>query len=445
MSARLAILADPDAGAASETPPWQLPIIDATKWIGRQPPDRHFIVDQWLATGSACVFVGEDGVGKSLLGHQLITCCTTGKPFLGMAVKQCPALYVTCEDDVDELWRRQRAINQALGVPIDAVAARLSSLRGMINVALGVFDPEGNFVPSPVYEAIAEAARAYPGSVIVLDNLAHFFPGNENVRREVAAFCSALDSLAANNDATVVMIGHPSKGGAEYSGSTGWSAHVRQRWFMERPEGGDRDARVLRKSKANYAESGTEIAFRWHDWAFVRDEDLPDDVRSEIASVAAANAENEAFMRCLVAAADNRRAVSHNPGTNYFGTVFPKMTEGKSHRREAYERAFERLLHIGAIELDAPLWQDTHRHWKQGIRALEKCGNPPAVTPCGDLREPHSQVIENAMRETRAATPLYTTYKGGAPEGPPPVMTDSDWDRALEGPPMPDYPEWGNA
>ncbi|SES18206.1 hypothetical protein SAMN05518866_1543 [Sphingobium sp. YR768] len=86
--------------------------------------------------------------------------------------------------------------------------------------------------------------------------------------------------------------------------------------------------------------------------------------------------------------------------------------------KNAFERAFERLLHVGKIELDAALWQDTHRHWKQGIKAVEKCGAPPAATPCGDLRQPYSQVIENACGDLRAATSLYTTYNNGAAHRP---------------------------
>ena len=118
--------------------------------------------------------------------------------------------------------------------------------------------------------------------------------------------------------------------------------------------------------------------------------------------------------------------MSHNPGVNYAATVFAKMTEGKGLGKIAFERAFERLLHAGKIQLDAALWQDAHRHWKQGIKAVEKCGDPPAATPCGDMRQPPSQVIENACGDPRAATPLYTTYNNGAAHGPAAPSHDRD-------------------
>ncbi|MFX5530248.1 AAA family ATPase, partial [Acinetobacter baumannii] len=52
--------------------------------------------------------------GKSLLGQQLCTAVASGLRFLGIEARACPALYVTCEDDVDELHRRQHAINRSL-------------------------------------------------------------------------------------------------------------------------------------------------------------------------------------------------------------------------------------------------------------------------------------------------------------------------------------------
>lgn len=399
---------------------WHLPLIDTAQWIGREPEPQAWIIPGWLARGTGAMFVGEDGVGKSLLAQQLVTAVAANRPFMGLDVEQVPTLYVTCEDSANVLHMRQRAINAALGLPLDCAPAMLASLAGYTDVALGAFDGDGTFQVSPSFEAIERLAIERQAGLIVLDNVAHLFVGNENIRQQVAGFCSAIDRLAISCNAAVVVLAHPNKAGAEYSGSTGWSAHVRQRWFMERPEGVDRDARVLRKSKANYSQAGVEIAFRWHEWAFVRDDDLPDDKRADLAATAQAGAENAAFLKCLAICTEQRRAVSHNPGVNFYGTVFPKMPEGNKLKRDAYERAFERLLYLGAIELDAALWQDTHRHWKQGIKVTEKCGNPPAGTPCGDLRHTPSQVPQNATRAARAATPPYINISDAAFGAAPP-------------------------
>src|SRR3546814_2041298 len=73
---------------------------------------------------------------------------------------------------------------------------------------------------------------------------------------------------------SVLLIGHPNKAGDSFSGSTAWENQVRSRLFMERPADTlDRDVRVLSRQKANYAQNGAEIAFRWHEWAFILEDE----------------------------------------------------------------------------------------------------------------------------------------------------------------------------
>src|SRR3546814_10040259 len=75
---------------------------------------------------------------------------------------------------------------------------------------------------------------------------------------------------------------------------TAWENQVRSRLFMERPADTlDRDVRVLSRQKANYAQNGEEIAFRWHEWAFILEDELPNDQRAEIAAVVQANRSEE--------------------------------------------------------------------------------------------------------------------------------------------------------
>ncbi len=350
---------------------WQLPIVDATLWFGEGPPKRRYIVDQWLIRGTGALLVGEDGIGKSLLAQQLATCVAARKPFLGLETTQAPALYITCEDDEDELWRRQRAINAVLGLPLAAAPAQLSSLVGHIDVDLGTFDENNRFKISRVYSAIIERALSVGTGLIILDNVAHFFSGNEIVRRHVAAFCSAADNMAKQTDAAVLFLAHPPKSGAEYSGSTGWSAHVRQRWFLDRPEvdgvAHDRDTRILRKSKANYSQSGVEIDFRWHEWAFVCPDDLPKESRDHINARVADIADNGLFLNCLAERTRQRRAVSEKRSATYAPTEFAKMTESKGIGKRRLEAAMDRLFRISAIER-GELWKGDNRHPVIGLR-----------------------------------------------------------------------------
>lgn len=276
-----------------------------------------------------------------------------------------------------------------------------------------------------MFHGIAAAAKQRGAGLIVLDNLAHLFVGNENARRDVAAFCSALDRMAIECDATVIALAHPAKTeGSEFSGSTGWSAHVRQRWFMERPkEALDRDARVLRKSKSNYASSGDEVAFRWHQWAFVRDADLPDDQRAEIAANIQAGHENERFLACLAKATEERRATSPNrTASNYAPRVFAAMTIGKGVSEAGFAAALERLLHLGTIRNGERVYQRDNRAWVTGLALAPTLAPTPAQTLARERTEPVAAVRDEHAPTCTHSPPPYYVGEGGAADGPPPSL-----------------------
>lgn len=403
-------------------------VLDAGDWYGTLPPFRKFIAAGWIASGQVTYMTGKGASGKSLLGQLLATCASIGCPFLGLNVERGVSLYITCEDDPDELHRRQIAICVGLGQSLKMLRRQMGlvSLVGAIGNELATFDRAGVMQIAPAHHWLEATIKSMGATLVILDNTAHFFAGDENNRHQVAAFVGLLNSLAMTTGAAIVLIGHPNKSGADYSGSTAWENQVRTRLFLGIPanEDGkipDKDARVLVRAKANYGRAGDVIKFRWHNHTFIAEADLPVDVGAEIAASNKAQAENETFLKCLAKVTEQRRAVSHNKGTNYAPAKFTAMPEAEGCPRLAMERAMERLFHSGEILADQFLWNDAYRKPKHGLKAVEKCSVPPAVTSCGDLWRPPSEAIDNAAVTVRAATPLYTTYiDGGASEGPPP-------------------------
>lgn len=389
-----------------------------------EPKPKEFVVQNLFPAGEVALFTGAGAVGKSLLAQQIATGLAAGVSTLGLDLRQAAAIYLTCEDDADQLHWRQAHICTALGVPMASIADRLHllSLRGELANALAVVE-DGEYRPSPLFSRVAALVRKTGARLVFLDNVAHLFPGNENDRGDVTKFINVLNRLAGETGAAVVLLGHPNKSGDSYSGSTGWPNSVRSHICMIKPDdaAGDEDVRAVSVGKPNYTRAGEVLRFRWLDWAFVRDEDLPEDRRFDLIDVAKAHGEDDAFLRCLASCTSKLRNVSHIPGANHAPKVFAGMTEGKGFDKKAFERAMERLIHMGAIELAVPLWQDASRHWKYGIRLAQKCGDPLAATPCGDLRQPPAETRGNTCGDLRAATPIYTTYiEGGAPEAPSP-------------------------
>lgn len=341
-------------------------------WSGKDAPVRQFIIPGWIIRGSCGLLSGQEGVGKSLIAQQMATCAALGLPFLGLDITSCPVVYITCEDPTDELWRRQEDINRSLGIDMSDLDGRLLlvSLKGELSNELAVFDQQGRISLAPRYRQIEKLVKAFNAGLLFLDNAAHLFTGNENARHDVAAFLGLLERLSETMAGAVILLAHPNKQhaqgnkqGNEYSGSTGWSAHVRNRLFLDwadKTDAGDflgDDGRVLRKSKANYGKKGEEIFFRWHEWAFVRDDDLPESALAELREVSRATFENDCFIACLRQRISERRAVSEKPSVSYAPKVFETMPEARGCSKEQLTGAMDRLFRIGAIERGF-LWVD---------------------------------------------------------------------------------------
>lgn len=360
-------LSDHLANAGATRP---LPLIDPALWDQPAPPRRAFWAD-WLPLRQTTMLTGEGGVGKSLLAQQLANCIAAGLECLGRATTKAPVLYCTVEDDAAELHRRQAAIMRAVGTSTHALSGELhlASLAGDDNAALAQFTPDGRMAPTDRWRTIERFTRDAAVKVLIVDNATDAMAGDHNDLHQVARFVNMLTGWAIERDGAVLLLHHPSKAGADWLGSVAWTNKVRNRLAVRRDaDAHDGDCRVIESAKANYGRTGDKIAFRWLDGAFVPDADLPDSVRAQLAEVSGANAANAAFLACLDICTAQKRNVSHNWGRNFAPRVFVRMVEGKGFTVEDFEGALDRLLHIGAIEVDAELWPDAGRRPRRGIR-----------------------------------------------------------------------------
>ncbi|MFL0418414.1 AAA family ATPase [Sphingomonas sp. 179-I 2A4 NHS] len=300
------------------------------------------------------LLTGAGGANKSTFGQQLATCAAAGLPMLGIDVQAGPTLYITAEDDDDRLHWTQEHICRALRVPMASLAGKLhlTSLRGRLGNELATFDNEGRIRPAPSFAALKNTIAATGAGLVVLDNVAHLFTGNENDRGQVTAFVNLLYSLCVEQGATVILIGHPNKSGDSYSGSTAWLNAVRSQIVLEKPEGAaDPDVREIKLGKANYARMGDVLTFRWHDFALIREDELPEDKRAELSAVIASSGDNAAFLACLDARTKDGLVVSPNASPNFAPTQFEAMPAAKGIGKVRLKKAMERLLVTGEIEV----------------------------------------------------------------------------------------------
>ena len=86
--------------------------IDLSRWQDREPPARQWMVEGCFPKGNVALLSGTGAIGKSLLMQQLCTAAVLGRSWLGMSVEPGRTVFLGCEDDQDEMVRRQSAINR---------------------------------------------------------------------------------------------------------------------------------------------------------------------------------------------------------------------------------------------------------------------------------------------------------------------------------------------
>jgi RecA-family ATPase len=291
---------------------------------GLPVPPRRWHVPDLVPAGTVTTLNGDGGTGKSLAALQLAVSTALGRPWLGQQVTPGRALFISAEDDRDEIHRRLADIARAEGVPLlDLDGLTLRSLAGK-------------------------------------DTLADLFGGNEVNRAQARQFISLLRRLCVDHDTTVILLAHPSlagmASGSGSSGSTAWNNSVRSRLYLRRVSvensEPDPDARELEVMKANYGKTGQLLALRWQEGVFVAD------LRSLSAldHLAAGAKAERVFLKLLRQANENARKVNHTGGNTYAPKVFSEHPNSEGVSKAGFRRAMESLLAAKtvAIETDGP-------------------------------------------------------------------------------------------
>lgn len=244
------------------------------------PASRAWAVKDWIPVGTVTALYGDGGVGKSLIAQQLLTCTALALPWLGLETAAGTALGIMCEDDDDELHRRQRAINASLGVGMEHLEnLRLLSRVGHNNTVMHFGNRTGIGELTEAYYRIDKTCERIRPKLVVADTIADFFGGNEIDRGQVRQFVqNAWGNIARRHNCAVLLCGHPSASGISTGsgtgGSTAWNNTVRSRLYLSRPpekegEDYDPDIRLLARMKANYAPRQAEITLRFTDGVLV--------------------------------------------------------------------------------------------------------------------------------------------------------------------------------
>ena len=337
-----------EGGAATGASERTSKFFPASVLAGRSVPPRAWLVKELVPQNTVTLFGGDGGTGKSLLALQLAAGVAAGSGWLGKNVEPGNAIYISAEDDEDELHRRLADILRSAGQGFEDVAnLTLRSLAG--EDALLAVEDHVRLVETTLFKELDMRAGTDRPSLIVIDTLADVYPANENDRAKVRQFVGILRKLALRHSCAVMLLAHPSlsglNSGSGTSGSTAWNNSVRSRLYLSRVVRGDHepdpDKRILSTKKANYGPVGAEITLRWRGGVF--------EVASQVGHVEPGqdshNKAERVFLKLLARRNEEGRFVSHNPGPTYAPKQFEDDTEGAENvRKNAFKAAMESLF-----------------------------------------------------------------------------------------------------
>jgi hypothetical protein len=206
---------------------------------------------------------GRGGIGKTLIAQQVGSALALGRSYIDEIAKPHTVLMWACEDDRDELWRRQVAIATYFDVPLEAFKDRLiiEPRRGLDNTLLAPVHGAPKF--TKLMDELVAQVNDYRAEVVIVDNTGQTFGANENERHPVTMFMNALAGLGCGRRIAPIALAHPARAaGSEFAGNAAWENAARMRWFMgdtlpdvKQDEGAEPDplVRYLAKRKMNYS------------------------------------------------------------------------------------------------------------------------------------------------------------------------------------------------
>jgi RecA-family ATPase len=256
---------------------WQ--VISAASWQDQPIPPRKWYIEDWVPANNVTLLYGDGAVGKSLAALQLAAAGVAGGGWFGLKVEQPgPVLMLMAEDEPEETHARLWEVIKPFGRFSNYRDLHIVSRAGL-DAGLAKFDREGNMLATDIWPKLVREIQTIRPKLVVLDNLADIFLGDEIHKQQARAFINLLRGVCITLDTTIIVLAHPSQAGMESgrgtSGNTAWSNSVRSRLYMERDlsMGGDgkpdKNMRLLTVMKANYSAAGIQLRVRWNEGRFV--------------------------------------------------------------------------------------------------------------------------------------------------------------------------------
>jgi RecA-family ATPase len=340
-------LPKPAAPAVLKTP---------AEWPNEEPPPVDWLAFQRIPRGDVTTLHGDGGAGKTDVALRLAANVARGAPdWLEHEIAHGPVVGISAEEPEREVRRRiwlhaqhdryaaESLTDLHLWFPEEAAGAVLATP-----------DRDGVMQPTPLFCSIEAAIRLIAPVLVVVDNVAATFAGNQNDRVNVRSFVNLFRTIARQPSApAVLLLDHPSLSGLTSNtgrgGNMDWRNSVRSALYLYPPQEQaerDRGIRILETVKSNYGPSGTTTQRRlqWTEGGM-----QPEHAPSSLHRIAKDQECEQTFLRLL----DERNAQGRHVGSKTSGMYAPKEFAGSASSggftKHAFAAAMERLFAVGVI------------------------------------------------------------------------------------------------
>jgi hypothetical protein len=195
--------------------------------LDTEPTPRDWAIPQFAPVGKVTVLAGPGGVSKSMLMLHVLVHGALGQSFADFKVDApLRSLYVSYEDDTQELHSRVHALSRALRAHDDGVLDALYDVNGSVRKNLLMYAADEDalaWVLAAKPDRFAPAERTqrvdwlvglikHAGiKLLVLDPAVYTHQLEENDISDMAAYMQMLTYIAKQGDCAVLVLHHMSK------------------------------------------------------------------------------------------------------------------------------------------------------------------------------------------------------------------------------------------
>lgn len=344
---------------AEPPPPNPAKLVTPADWPEGMPPPIDWLADHRIPRGDVTTLHGDGGAGKTDIALTLGANVARGARYwLGHEIAAGPVVVISAEEPEREVRRRMALHAERDGYDLADVSPnmRLWFPDDVAGCTLATADRSGVMQATPLFLSIKAAIAEIAPVLVILDNVAATYAGDQNGRVGARTFVNLWRGIAHGpGNPAVLMLDHPSlsglTAGTGRGGNMDWRNAVRAALYLTAPpEQGeaDRGIRILRTEKSNYAKSGkdTEIRLQWVDGGLTLEP-----AQGSLHRLAKDTECEETFLRLLDERNAQARPVSDKPSSTYAPAVFAEMQGNGGFARAAFSKAMERLFAAGRITM----------------------------------------------------------------------------------------------